>query len=147
MRVRFLFIFRSLEADIDLQHEINDQALQNINLSLHSTEENSRSPKRKKLRSNGGSKSYDFREYGVDARRRGAKHQRRKQNCMSIFAFSFLDKIILLQHPRELIRVQIKTDKATPKFSQLISHIFLSWQLIYVGAIGRLTDVTVTVVF
>eukprot|EP00111_Clytia_hemisphaerica_P013953 TCONS_00041075-protein len=74
----------SLEADIDLQHEINDQALQNINLSLHSTEENSRSPKRKKLRSNGGRKSYDFREYGVDARRRGAKHQRRKQNLADL---------------------------------------------------------------
>ena len=83
----FACTFRSLEADIDLQHEINDQALQNINLSSHSIEENNRSPRRKKLRSNhhGGRKSYDFREYGVDARRRGAKHQRRKQNCMSLF--------------------------------------------------------------
>jgi len=34
--------------------------------------------KRKRTKSSGG--CYDFREHGVDARRRGVKHQRRKQN-------------------------------------------------------------------
>lgn len=71
------FFLRSLEADIDLQQELNDHALQNVSINYS---DNSRSPsKRKKNKSL--KKSYDFREYGVDTRRRGAKHQRRKQNC------------------------------------------------------------------
>ena len=79
-------IFRSLEADIDYQHELNDQALQNVSLDYPN---NNRSPsKRKKNKSI--KKSYDFREYGVDARRRGAKHQRRKQNCKRKFELKFI---------------------------------------------------------
>jgi len=74
------FDILSLEADIDYQHELNDQALQNVSLDYP---DNNRSPsKRKKNKSL--KKSYDFREYGVDARRRGAKHQRRKQNLIDL---------------------------------------------------------------
>jgi len=71
--------FRSLEADVELQNELNEAALHNINLSSDS-QRNPTPLKRKRTRQPRG-KSYDFREYGVDARRRGAKHQRRKQNC------------------------------------------------------------------
>ena len=35
----------------------------------------------KRKRTKSLNKSYDFRDYGVDQRRRGAKHQRRKDNC------------------------------------------------------------------
>ena len=35
----------------------------------------------KRKRTKSLNKSYDFRDYGVDQRRRGAKHQRRKENC------------------------------------------------------------------
>lgn len=75
------FDILSLEADIELQQELNEASFQNINLS--NSELNRSSSKRKRTKSVNG-KCYDFRECGVDARRRGAKHQRRKQNLADL---------------------------------------------------------------
>lgn len=78
--------FRSLAAvdDVEIQQDLNEINLQNINIS------SARATKRKRTKSNGRS-SYDFRDYGIDARRRGSKHQRRKQNCeFHVFIFLYI---------------------------------------------------------
>lgn len=44
----------------------------------------STSSRNKRKRSKSGSSCYDFRDYGIDERRKGSRHRRRKQNLMEI---------------------------------------------------------------
>lgn len=81
------FDILSLEAEIDLQYDWNEEALQNLNISQ--SDSNRTNNKRKRVKGSVNTKkSYDFRDYGVDARRRGAKHQRRKQNLADLMVIA-----------------------------------------------------------
>lgn len=68
--VHFDILTLAIEGDAVFDNIENNENIENVNTPSR--------VKRKRTKSTGG--CYDFRDYGVDARRRGSKHQRRKQN-------------------------------------------------------------------
>ena len=78
-----LSIFLYSSFDVAEEEVYVDQNVENNNAQP--------SPRVKRKRSKSGGGCYDFREHGIDARRRGSKHQRRKQNCN----FLLINTIIL----------------------------------------------------
>ena len=77
--LHIFFVFFSIFSALDVGHE--DAFLHNDVIDDQHENQQNHSPRVRRRRTKSGGKSYDFRDYGVDARRRGAKHQRRKQNC------------------------------------------------------------------